>query len=791
MTTEEDKRLRQAAEENQSKYARLVGRTDDPVLVHPILAEGFAPFCDVNACACRTYGYSREEFLRLSAPDITDPQDVREHATREFRHRLLEAGHLTVESRHRKRSGESFPVEIDATILEHEGAPLIIAVIRDISEQRRAEQALVESERRFRTLIEQATDALYVARMDGSLVEVNAAACRDTGYPREELLRLNVRDLDPESEEQDDHQKFWEDLSMHEPVTLLRHHVRKDGSRFPVEIRTAAAHLHGERVVMGFCRDISERIEQERRLRESERRFRKLAETVSSLAIQGYDEDGTVFFWNEANVPIYGYTADEAVGRNLVDLIIPDEMADSVRRAIAHAGRTGEMPPPAELSLQRKDGSRAWVYSSHVSVEVGGRYELYCLDVDLSSMKEAQAAKETALAELTLAKEAAESANRAKDEFLAVMSHEMRTPLNPIVGYASLMLEECREDQRPLLETILNSSDRLLGLIEDILNFAKLDRGDLKMQPSWINFRELCRAALDDIHPKHSALDIQFRNGFAGADPVPPEMLVYADRNLLLRVLDNLLTNACKYTPSGFVRLEVGMRPGRHGTAQFFLAVEDSGIGVAEENLEALFEPFNQVDRSYTRKYEGVGLGLAVSRKLVELMRGRLRVTSEPGKGSRFWFEVPLSIRAQGGEHSKPATPGRPLAFERPMHILVAEDRPDNAALVQHIISRAGGTCRLATTGLEAVAMAGDETFDLILMDLSMPEMDGFEAAERILEGPNPNEGTPILAVSAHVSDKVKAQCEAVGMCGHLSKPIVAADLVSALNELPLRPSDG
>lgn len=778
-------KLKSTALENQSKYDCIKNRKDTAVLIHPILDEGFANFTDLNECACRQYGYTREELLTLSAYHITDSTESKKHATPDFRRRLLEDGHMVFESKHIKKNGDVFPVEIDAMVFEHDGKSLIASVVRDITKRKVAEQQLRESELRFRALVEQATDAIYLSDLKGNILEINESACRDTGYIREELLSLNIKDVDAESRDFD-FETFWKNMNPSEPATIESFYIRKNGTTFPVEVRIGSILVDGERGVMGLARDISLRREQDQKIREGEMRFRNLLENVSSLAVQGYYGDGTIFFWNEANTAIYGYTPEEAIGQNLVDLIIPDSMKADVRALIKEAGWTGELNPPSELQLQGKDGKGIWVYSSHASVKVGDKYELYCLDIDLSAIKQLQLEKEIALEALTIAKEQAESASKAKDEFLAVMSHEMRTPLNPIVGFASLMLQDCRSEQTTLLESIMNSSSRLLALIEDVLDFARLERGELKTRVSRVDVIDVCKTAIHDVEGLSDHLELSFTNGFDDFVAITGSLEVSCDKNVLLRIIDNLLTNACKYTHEGYVRLKVGMKKQGRGLPLFVFVVEDSGIGIPNKHLRTLFSPFNQVDTSYTRSYEGVGLGLAVCSKLVDLMGGQIYVKSVLGEGSRFWFEIPLKVLNSINSNDEYEGSMKPLKFDRKLNVLVVEDNPDNFLLACSIIEMAGGRCSVAENGMSALQVCSKEKFDLILMDLSMPVMDGFEATNKIINEGGLNSDTPILALTAHISNEVRVKCLDAQMVGHVTKPVQFEDLIEAIQQLNL-----
>lgn len=773
--------------ENLEKLKRFLRRKDTVVLVHPLLEEGFGNFVAVNDVAIERYGYSREEFLKISAPDITVPVDSIRHGLRRKRQELAEQKHMVTHSEHITKSGRVIPVEIDAMVIPHEGRELIVATVHDLDERRKTERALIESEIRFRSILEKSADPMFLADTKGRFLDVNQAACDAMGYDREEILSMNICDLDPDSDEFN-FEDQWEHVfrKRGEKLIVETRHQKKDGTIFPVEVHIAAFMHKGLKTMLGTARDITERKEQERKLRESEYRFRVLLQSVETLAVQGYWPDGTVFFWNKANEGIYGYTEEEALGKNLLDLIIPDEMREGVLQVLTEAGRTGRFPDASELCLKGKDGSAVWVYSSHVAVKVNDRFELYCLDVDLSERKEVERQKELIMRDLVVAKNSAEQANKAKDDFLAVMSHEMRTPLNPIVGFASLMREDCREDQVEAIDCILSSGNRLLNLIQDILDFARFESGNQTLQPSKKLLHKLFKEAITDVRDLAGELDLKFRNGFGDLEPIPDDLEVEFDYNGLLRVVDNLLTNACKYTDEGSVELQVGMRaevPGQN-TRSFVFKVVDTGIGIDRKNFGKLFEPFHQVDSSYTRSSGGIGLGLAVCKKLVDLMQGRLSVESEPGKGSTFILEVELPVStAQSTVLSVSVQPKKRL-LDKDMRILLVEDDESNRNLASAIIEGHGGIFESVVDGVEAVQRCCQSRFDVILMDLGMPRMDGLEATRQIrsFEQSLCKEAY-IIALTADASGPAQTKCKEAGMDAFLSKPVISDQMIDTIKQ--------
>ncbi len=387
----------------------------------------------------------------------------------------------------------------------------------------------------------------------------------------------------------------------------------------------------------------------------------------------------------------------------------------------------------------------------------------------------ADQAREKLIADLRLAKENAETASRVREEFLAVMSHEMRTPLNPILGFARVLQQKsASEEDRHLLDLIIQAGERLLTLVENILDFAKLDKG--KHQPHRQVFLpvETCILALANVEHIAHGLELRFENGGPNGLPVPDDLRVMGEKDMLQRILDNFLVNACKYTKTGTIRLLLWMEASTDQLTYFHFAVQDTGIGIAPEIAQKLFQPFFQVDSSFTRSFQGVGLGLAICRKIADLLGGTIHLQSEPGKGSRFTFTVPLEIVLEPSPTSLSAK--RPLILPRPCHVLIVDDSQENLILTQKFLQNFGATHCSACHGLEALELCRKVHFDVILMDLAMPIMDGLEAARRIrAESVFPE--VPIIALTADVTEKARQLCREHGMEGFVSKPVRQEEL--------------
>jgi signal transduction histidine kinase len=424
-----------------------------------------------------------------------------------------------------------------------------------------------------------------------------------------------------------------------------------------------------------------------------------------------------------------------------------------------------------ELRLELDHHQRLEIALSHAKEELEVANEE--LQVELEHHRKLEA-------ELVAAKDAAEDAAEAKAAFLANMSHELRTPMNSVMGYTSILLEEdISEDLKDYVEGIRSGGESLLSLINNILDFSRAEKRKVELERQPIRLKGCIHESLEmvAVQAKEKGLSLSYAIGYRTPDTI------LGDHGRLRQILVNLLSNAVKFTDAGDVTVSVSSEVIEGKCHQILFAVKDTGIGIPKNKMDELFQPFGQVERIISRKRDGVGLGLAISSKLVELMGGRIWAESVPGSGTIFRFTIraeAVSAKGQDLEEDRLDVALEGLPDQKPLRVLVAEDNPSNQKVLMLMLKRMGYRPDAVADGREVLQALERQPYDLVLMDVKMPEMDGITAAQ-VIRRLWPNSSPKIVAITAYALEGDREKCLEAGMDDYISKPVQKKDLEATL----------
>ena len=536
--------------------------------------------------------------------------------------------------------------------------------------------------------------------------------------------------------------------------------------------------LDGEPVLLGSVNDITERKAAEERLRETNAYLENLFNYANAPIIV-WDTQFRITRFNRAFERLSGRREADVLGRSL-EILFPPESADASMELI-HRTSGGERWEVVEIVIRNTDGSdRTVLWNSATIFGTDGRTPVSTIaqGQDITLRKEREA-------ELAVAKEAAEEANRAKSDFLANMSHDIRTPMNGVIGMTHLLLDtDLSPEQRDYAETVRGSAESLLNILNDILDYTKIEAGKLELENIDFDLADLLADIASLLAPRAKDRGVVFRCTLP--PDVPPRLR--GDPGRVRQILLNLAGNAVKFTKEGEIAVDVSLLEEEADSARLLFSVADTGIGIPAEKQAHLFEKFTQADTSTTRRYGGTGLGLAIAKDLTGRMGGEIGVTSEEGRGSEFWFTVRLGRAESEGEAGAPGLENVAASIASLYHgdgrVLLAEDNPANAEVATGILGKMGLQVDIAANGDDALSLLAQKPYDLVLMDLQMPKVDGFEVTRRLrASGPDAvNREVPVIAMTARVMQDDRERCFAAGMNGHLRKPVSPRELAQVLH---------
>ncbi|MGC9502368.1 PAS domain S-box protein [Baaleninema sp.] len=673
----------------------------------------------------------------------------------------------------------------ESRFVQVRGTGEVLVVIRNISHSKQAEEALRQSEQRFRSAFDTAAVGMALVSPNGHILEANAALCQMLGYSETELQRLTVRDISA-TEDLDMDLEYARRLLEGEIAYyhIEKRYLHKDGGLVwgLLSVSLIRDSLDRPLYIIAQVQDITDRKVADLALLESERRYATLAE-ISPVGIFKADPQGICSYVNQHCCTLLGRSTSNLLGRGWITLLHPEDLEivlETWQQAMEH-----QQVFQLEYRFLHPDGKTVWVWGQAMpDVDAQGQLVGFVGTLtDITDRKQAEVA-------LQEAKDAAEAANQAKSTFLANMSHELRTPLNAILGFAQLLRfdGETTPSQRERLDIINRNGEHLLELINDVLSISKIEANRVTLEIDGFDLESLLARLRERFALQAQAKHLDFT--IDRAPEVPRS--IRTDRRKLEQVLTNLLGNAFKFTDTGGVTLHLWRETSTSEGEKLAFEVADTGCGIAEQEALTVFDPFVQSE-SGRRSQQGTGLGLAIGRRFVQLMGGDMTLTSQLGIGTRVRFDIALDRSfpppdAEGDRSSRDASSTAAVVglapHCRPYRILVADDTSDNRLLLLQWLEAVGFETLEARDGEAVVRCWQEDAPDLILMDLRMPRLDGYEATKRIRTLERrflQRRRTPIVATSANAFESERRQCFAVDCDEYIRKPITSAVLFAII----------
>ncbi len=687
---------------------------------------------------------------------------------------IHDSGHRSILIRCEKKNASARHLfdlnkELDALRLRHD--ELLDQRSRLEGDMAERTKRLVERESFLRAILETAADGIVTIDKDSMIRSFNRAAEIIFGYRAEEVIGTHLERLMPEKfrDLHNSHLNRYVKTGQKSilgagPVAVEA--LRKGGEVFPIEVSISELSQGDNRYFIGILRDITQRQQVEDALRQSELRFRTLIETITS-GIQENDCEGKITFSNQGHSNILGYGPNELVGRYIWDMLESDEERERLKAYLAYLLKEQPEPTPFFSRNVRKDGKVIdiqvdWNYKRDSEGDVVG---FICVITDITARKQVEK-------ELQQARDVALQSVRMKSQFLANMSHEIRTPMNGVLGMLGLVKSTpLSQEQQEYIDNAYRSAESLLGIINDILDFSKFEAGKLKLEEIDFDLCSVVEEVADLLAEQAQKKGVEL---ICEIDPAVP-CRVNGDPGRLRQVLNNLLGNAIKFTPSGEVVVKVSMvqQVGYPALALLRFDVIDTGIGIAPQAVDSIFESFSQADGSTTRRYGGTGLGLAISRQLVGYMGGKIGVDSVPDKGSRFWFTA--KFRSLACESEAPSS-------LRGARVLLIGGNETLRVVLARMLSHWGASCQ---------EMAWDEAM--------LDDVDATPSVQAIVV----DMGEELLSVVQAIRRRSRFKetpIVALGPIGHavddseiavsVTKPVRRAQLAAALSKVILNPSD-
>jgi PAS domain S-box-containing protein len=758
---------------SEVRYRRLFETAQDAIL---ILDGDNGRIMDANPFVIALLGYSLEELIGKELWEIGLFHDIEE--SKAAFGKLHREGYIRYEDLPLEtKDGKCVDVEFVSNSYDVDGQNVIQCNIRDITARFEATRAMRASEVRYRRLFETAQDAILIVDAGSrKIIDANPFVIALLGYALEELIGKELWEIGLFHDIEESKAAFdrlqrdgyirYEDLPLE----------TKDGNRAEVEFVSNAYEVNGQNIIQCNIRDITERKSAEKAAQEGAERFRFLAESMPQM-IFTTGSNGHVDYFNQQWSAFTGLSLDEIAEWRWTKFIHPDDVRETVRRW-RHSLNSGEAFE-AQHRFRRADGVYRWHLSRACGLrDAGGKITMWISsNTDIDDQKSIEGA-------LTHLYKEAESLNRAKDEFLATLSHELRTPMTSILGWTALLAAGTLDEKtrKEGIATIHRSAKAQAQLIDDILDVSRMVTGKLRLTIEPVDLESVLRAAITAFVPAAEAKEIRLRMDF---QPGLPHL--GGDPTRLHQVFWNLLSNAVKFTPAGG-RIDLRLFS---GDSNVIVEVQDSGVGIRPEFLPYAFDRFAQQEGGTMRHHGGMGIGLSIAKQLVELHGGTISVASEgKGLGATFTVTIPVQVSVPvevfpiGGRDRLPKSSPDALPSIAALRLLVIDDEPDSRRTIAAILEQYGSIVTAAASAAEGLRLSARESFDVLLCDIAMPEQDGYSLIRRIRSLPDEKSRIPAVALTAYGRPSEREIALAEGFDEYLKKPVEPEDLISLVADV-------
>jgi PAS domain S-box-containing protein len=773
----EQKIAQEALLKSEESYRGLFNSANDAIYIQ----DRNGRFIDVNEGALKMYGYTRDELIGkspefVSAPGKNDIDKIIEKLDSAFhgKPQVFEFWGIN-------KDGRTFPKEVRLNKGTYFGKEVIVAFAQDITDRLIALKELEEKEIKFRRIFNAFPDIYFKSSLDGFIREVSPSVQKIAGYDPDEIIGKNSIGFYNSTV---DHKKIGEILWTTGEINDFDTQIISKENRLLYCSLTARLTYDDNKQpigIEGVLRDISDRIRAELEIKENQRRLSTLMSNLPGMAYRcKNDANWTMEFVSQGCFDLTGFQPEDLIenkNHSYESLIHPDDREmvwSTIQKALLE-----HHPFHLIYRIFKKGGELIWVWEQGTGIGYTSG-KVTAIEGFISNITERKIMEE----ELVIAKEKAEESDRLKSAFLANMSHEIRTPMNSIIGFSQLLddPELVPEERKRFVNMIQNSGNDLLNIIEDIIDISKIEAGQMKIFKTHQNLHDLMqefRVFFSDFlktKPQKKDLKIIYKTP---SNPI--KNTIYTDVDRFKQVFRNLLSNAIKFTESGYV--EFGFTSGKStNSSEYLFYVKDTGLGIPSGKTETIFNPFTQVISSNSRVYGGTGLGLTITKKIVEILGGKIWVESEYGNGSVFYFTHPMHMSAEINDFGfQPKMSPDLKKYEWPgKRILFVEDDDNSYQYFENVLKRTNVEIVRAVNGLQALKLSNESLFDLVFMDIQMPEMDGIKAMQNIKSN---QKEIPIIAQTAYAMQGEREKYLKAGFDDYISKPVKINDLLRIIEK--------